>query len=129
METKAMAFHAAALKFRAQRNEVLASNIANADTPGYKARDIQFSDALQGAQSKRLGLEQTSRMHQQSWSTRNGGAELMYRIPMQPTLDGNTVETDVEQSQFAENTVQYRASLSFLDGAIRSLKYALKGGD
>ena len=57
------------------------------------------------------------------------GAERLYRVPMQPTLDGNTVETDVEQAAFAENAVRYRASLSFLDGQIKSLRYAIKGGD
>ena len=129
MEIQALALHAQALKFRAHRNEVLASNIANADTPNYKARDLDFGDALQRARSATLSLARTSEMHQQAWGTSSSGGKLMYRVPMQSTLDGNTVEADVEQAKFAENAVQYRASLAFLDGQIRSLKFAIKGSE
>lgn len=129
MELKALQLHEQALRFRAMRNEVLSSNIANADTPGYKARDFSFSDALSSARNHSLGLKQTSDLHQQTWSTSLADNRLMYRVPTQPTLDGNTVETDVEQAAFAENALQYRASLAFLDGQIRSIRYALKGGD
>jgi flagellar basal-body rod protein FlgB len=129
MEIKALSHHEQALRFRALRNQVLSSNIANADTPNYKARDISFRDALSSAQQNTPSLQRTSELHQQAWSTATGDSRLMYRIPSQPTLDGNTVETDVEQAAFAENALQYRASLAFLDGQIRTLKYALKGGD
>ncbi|MDH3452813.1 MAG: flagellar basal body rod protein FlgB, partial [Gammaproteobacteria bacterium] len=118
-----------ALKFRAHRNEVLSSNIANADTPNYKARELDFAAALKGAQGGNVSLKRTSEMHQQAWGTARSGGQLMYRVPMQPTLDGNTVEADVEQAAFAENALQYRASLAFLDGKIRSLRFAIKGGD
>ncbi len=129
IETKSMAFYEQALKLRAMRNEVLSSNIANADTPGYKARDIDFSDALNAARGGKLRLDTTSSAHRQSFSTAGLGADLKYRVPMQPSLDGNTVETDVEQAAFAENAIQYRASLRFLDGSIKSLKFAIKGGE
>ena len=129
MEIKALAQHEQALRFRALRNQVLSSNIANADTPNYKARDISFKDAFAGVRHQTLNLETTSEMHQRAWSTVTSDSRLMYRVPRQPTLDGNTVETDVEQAAFAENALQYRASLAFLDGKIRTLKYALKGGD
>ena len=129
MEVTAFALHENALKLRALRNEVLSSNLANADTPGYKARDIDFQSVLQGAREGQLELSQTSDLHQNAWSTNKLGASVQYRIPVQPTLDGNTVETDVEQAAFAENAVQYRASLSFLDGQIRSLRYAIRGSD
>lgn len=129
MEIKALGHHEQALRFRALRNQVLSSNIANADTPNYKARDVTFRDALANAQPGSLSLQKTSELHQKAWSTAAGDARLMYRVPMQPTLDGNTVETDVEQAAFAENALQYRASLAFLDGQIRTLKYAIKGGD
>lgn len=129
MEIKALGHHEQALRFRALRNQVLASNIANADTPNYKARDLSFRDALSSAQQGTLSLKKTSELHQKAWSTAAADSRLMYRVPMQPTLDGNTVETDVEQAAFAENALQYRASLAFLDGRIRTLKYALKGGD
>ena len=120
-----------ALMVRAQRNEVLAANIANADTPGYKARDIDFSAALSSVRKGgSLPLTTTSDLHRQSWGRGNGWqADAAYRVPSQPTLDGNTVETDVEQAQFAENALQYRVALSFIDSQIRSIRYALKGGE
>ena len=129
MEFQSLGIHEQALKFRAFRNQVLSSNIANADTPNYKARDLEFKDALIGAQSGQLSLKTTSELHQQAWSTVRGSGRMMYRVPSQPTLDGNTVETDVEQAAFAENALQYRASLAFLDGKLRTLRYALKGTD
>ena len=120
-----------ALMIRAQRNEVLAANIANADTPGYKARDIDFRAALSSVQQGgSLPLTTTSVLHRQGNGLSGGWqADAAYRIPTQPTLDGNTVETDVEQAQFAENALQYRAALSFVDSQIRSIRYALKGGE
>ena len=111
------------------RNRVLSSNIANADTPNYKARDVDFRDALNSARQETISLKRTSELHKQAWGTTREGAPLMYRVPTQPTLDGNTVEMDVEQAAFAENALQYRASLAFLDGKIRTLRYAIKGGD
>ncbi len=129
MEFQSLGIHEQALKLRALRNQVLSSNIANADTPNYKARDLEFADALKGAQSGLLELTTTSELHRKAWSTQRVGGRVMYRIPMQPTLDGNTVEADVEQAAFAENALQYRASLAFLDGKIRSLRFAIKGGD
>jgi len=129
MKIQPFAHHEQALKFRALRNEVLSSNIANADTPNYKARDLDFGSALKDAQFGQLPLKKTNELHQSGWGTNRLGASVKYRIPMQPTLDGNTVETDVEQAAFAENAVQYRASLAFLDGQIRTLRYALRGGD
>ena len=129
MKLQPFIHHETALKLRAHRNQVLSSNIANADTPNYKARDVDFGSALRDAESNQLSLRKTSDLHQNSWRTNNVGASVKYRIPMQSTLDGNTVETDVEHAAFAENAVQFRATLAFLDGQIRTLRYALKGGD
>lgn len=129
MEIPALSQHENALRFRALRNQVLSSNIANADTPNYKARDLDFSSALKGAREANINLDRTSDLHKQAWGTTTGGAKLMYRVPSQPTLDGNTVAMDVEQAAFAENAIQYRASLRFLDGSLSTLRYALKGGD
>ena len=129
MEIPAFGQFEQALRLRAQRNELLASNIANADTPNYKARDIDFASALKTAHNEQLDMATTSERHHQVWKTASGGPEAMYRVPQQSSLDGNTVETDVEQAAFAENALQYRATLAFLDGQIRSLRYALKGGD
>lgn len=129
MELNVLSPHEQALKFRALRNQVLSSNIANADTPNYKARDLDFSAALKNAQTGSLSLKMTSDMHHKAWRAGSDTPKALYRVPTQPTLDGNTVESDVEQAAFAENALQYRASLAFLDGQIRSLRYALKGGD
>ncbi|MEQ9561732.1 MAG: flagellar basal body rod protein FlgB [Woeseiaceae bacterium] len=129
MDIQPFSQHEQALKFRALRNLVLTSNIANADTPNYKARDVEFSDVLNEAKGGALSMHKTSDMHREAWSTALDNPTMKYRIPTQPTLDGNTVETDVEQAAFAENAVQYRASLAFLNGQIRTLRYALKGGD
>ena len=89
---------------------MLASNIANAATPNYKARDLDFEAALKSA-------EQGQSLN----------AAVRYRVPVQPSLDGNTVEMSVEQTAFAENAIAYRASLSFLQGRIGTLTRALKG--
>jgi flagellar basal-body rod protein FlgB len=129
MKLQPFAQHEQALHFRARRNEVLSSNIANADTPGYKARDVDFSTALKSAQGGNLQLQKTSALHSAGNPSRTSGGELMYRVPTQPSLDGNTVQADVEQAAFAENAVQYRAILTFLNGTIQTLRYALKGGD
>ena len=129
METSAFTLYEQALRFRAQRNQVLSSNIANADTPNYKARDLDFGAALKGARQENLSLTRTSDLHKQAWGTTDTGARTMYRVPIQPSLDGNTVSMDVEQAAFAENALQYRASLAFLDGHIRTLKFALRGTD
>ena len=121
--------HETALKFRAMRNQLLSSNIANADTPNYKARDVDFGAVLNSARSDSISMTRTSELHKKSWNQSTNSTRVMYRVPQQPTLDGNTVEMDVEQAAFAQNALQYRASLAFLDGQIRGLRYALKGGD
>lgn len=129
MDIPSLSQHEQALKFRALRNQVLSSNIANADTPNYKARDIDFKAAMTKAHGNTMSLASTSRLHQQGTASAANGSELLYRVPHQPSLDGNTVETDVEQAKFAENALHYRTSLAFMDSKIRGLKYALKGGD
>lgn len=128
MDIQAFAPFEQALRARALRNEVLSSNIANADTPNYKARDIDFGTALREA-GGRLTLNRTSAMHRDVGGAVNTEPAVKYRIPTQPTLDGNTVETDVEQAAFAENALMYRASLQFINGQIRTLRYAIKGSD
>lgn len=122
-------FHEKALQLRALRTEVLSSNIANADTPNYKARDIDFKSVLRTTTSESAAMRQTKAAHMPANPRSSLGAERLYRVPTQSTLDGNTVETDVEQAEFAENVVRYRASLSFLGGQIKGLRYAIKGGD
>ena len=106
--------HAQALELRSQRMAMLASNIANAATPGYKARDFDFQKALAAANS---GQAAGSAAEQAAG----------YRVPLQASLDGNTVELGTEQTMFAENAVQYRTTLSFLQGRISTVMSALKG--
>ncbi len=130
---KALGIHEQALQLRAQRHEVLASNIANADTPGYKARDIDFRSALQqSAQTSggqlRMTSTQAGHMPVSAVSGGNAQTELMYRMPLQPSLDGNTVESHVEQAQFADNTMRYQATLQFLSSKFSGLKTVIQGG-
>ncbi len=131
--TSTFDFHAEALKLRSERSRVLASNIANADTPNYKARDFDFRSALEaavGAQSVRAAAQpaRTSAAHLTTASRgAAGGPTLLYRTPLQTSLDGNTVDLDRERAHFAENTVRYEASLRFLNGQIRTLLAAING--
>ncbi|MCV6605879.1 MAG: flagellar basal body rod protein FlgB [Porticoccaceae bacterium] len=121
----ALDLHAQAIAVRGRRAEILASNLANADTPGYKARDINFSEVLAQARGNST-LHTTSERHFGSTGG-VGGGDIVYRIPNQASLDGNTVETQVEQAQFGENAVRYQASVNFLSGSVRGLLLALKG--
>ncbi|WP_297526593.1 flagellar basal body rod protein FlgB [Thiohalobacter sp.] len=116
-----------ALKLRARRTEVLASNLANADTPNYKARDIDFRAAFDQAQGRRLAMRVTQPGHIPLGEPAYGGAPLKFRVPSQPSLDGNTVDSQVEQAAFSENAVRYQATLTFLSGRIKGLKAAIKG--
>jgi len=120
--------HEQALKLRAQRSELLAANLANADTPGYKARDIDFAKVLSGEMNPSAELAATNNRH---ISTSQPGAlpanAVGYRIPLQPSLDGNTVDPEREQVSFSRNALEYQASLRFLDGRIRGLMTALRG--
>lgn len=106
--------------------DVLATNIANADTPRYKARDVEFARTLE-ATSRATRLART---HERHIATRADGLpeSLQYRVPYQPSLDGNTVEADLELARFAENAVGYQASLLFLNGKIATLRSAITGG-
>jgi len=125
----AFGIHADALKLRAQRTAQLASNIANVDTPNYKARDIDFQTAMKQVQqgNDAASLKRTQAGHITSSGSTALTAPLLYRTPLQPSLDGNTVNVQVEQAAFAKNTVEYQASFSFLNGRIKGLMTALKG--
>lgn len=119
--------HDDALRLRSQRMSVLSSNLANADTPGYKARDLKFDDALRDAAGVPKGL-QPARTHAGHLNlSGSGGARELYRVPEQPSLDGNTVNTEAERVKFMENAVQYQSTLSFLNSRISSINTALKG--
>lgn len=115
VEDSLFGVHGKALALRSQRLSLLASNIANASTPNYKARDIDFEAALKTATDAG-----------QSASNAAMGA-MGYRVPLQPSMDGNTVELSTEQTLFAENAVKYRTTLSFLEGRIGTINRALRG--
>ncbi len=124
--------HADALLLRAKRAEILASNLANADTPNYKARDINFKALLEQARGGAaadggLPLEVTHADDLRASSAGLGRLQLLYRVPLQPSLDGNTVNAQVEEAAFAKNAVQYEASLTFLNDRIHRIMQALKG--
>src|SRR3954465_1202335 len=124
--------HADALKLRSQRTEVLARNLANADTPGYQARDIDFKAAMAqvtGGVDSPVALK-TTHANQIATAVDASGettANLKYRVPMAPALDGNTVDVQMEQANFAENSVHFQATLTFLNARFRSLMTAITG--
>ena len=127
----ALGVHEHALELRTKRAEVLANNLANADTPGFKARDIDFQSLLKD-QMQGKGSEQSLKM-----TTTNGkhlpvngtddSADLLYRIPSQPSVDGNTVDTQTEKAEFMKNTLQYQSSFQFLSSRFKSMNNAIRG--
>jgi flagellar basal-body rod protein FlgB len=126
--------HSQSMAVQQQRMEVLAANLANADTPNYQARDIDFAKVLAeqqaGAAAAPGALAVTNAGHiSGSGGTGGSGAmpALSYRVPLQPSVDGNTVDEQVEQSAFADAAMHYQASLSFLSGDIKSLMTAITG--
>ncbi len=125
---KAFGLHPDALLIRDKRSQVLAENIANADTPGYKAKDMDFQTALAGAQSRQSGsLGRTDPKHFEISTARH--ADSQYRIPNQPdTGDGNTVDIHEERNAFTRNSMEYQTTLNFLNSRISGLKKAIGGG-
>ena len=127
--------HADAMNVQRRRMEVLSANIANADTPGFKARDVDFAAALSSAAKGST----TSAPRQLTTDARhipltlnnigglNDGSQLAYRVATQPSVDGNTVDVQVEQAKFADAALHYQASLQFADGRIRGLMTAITG--
>lgn len=128
---KALGIHEQALGFRAQRAEVLANNIANADTPNYKARDLDFASVLaeQNAKQQRgnVALARTDGCHIAAEGVAMGQAELPYRTPFHASLDQNTVDLQIEQANYAENSVHFQASFTFLNSKFKGLTNALRG--
>lgn len=131
---QALQFHQTVLSLRSQRQQVLAANIANADTPGYKARDFDFQGAMQAAlagkpQTSPAVLTRTAANHiaGSSAGQTSGGVPLQYRGVVQASLDSNTVDMDVERNQFADNALRYEASVTMVSGQIKSLLTAIAG--
>ena len=129
---KEIAFVQSALNLRAQRQEILASNLPNADTPNYKARDIDFASALKSAMGASggvggpLAMARTQANHLDAGGLGGGGkAGLMYRSTVQPSLDGNTVDMDVERAHFTENALHYQFLLDRASSAFSTMKLAV----
>lgn len=135
----ALSFHQTALRVRNQRQELLASNIANADTPQYKARDIDFKSTMQAALQQNKGtspgqqpaglLQQTNGAHMNG-SGGNGAAgsgDVLFRSVLQGSVDGNTVDMDVERNAYVDNGIRYEASLTMMSGQIKKMLSAITG--
>lgn len=124
----ALNFHETALRVRGQRQELLAANIANADTPGYKARDINFADTFKQALAGSAGglqADTTTPGHLSTTASHQNG--VLYRAMIQGSVDGNTVDMDVERAQFADNALRYEASVNMISGQIKKLLSAIQG--
>jgi flagellar basal-body rod protein FlgB len=119
--------HEQALLLHGQRLGVLATNLANADTPNYKARDLDFSEVLSHTGEQTLPMQITQAAHITQSEDELAGGELKYRNPYQASLDGNTVEMPVEQAAFSENNVRYQASLNFINLKISEMQLAIAG--
>lgn len=126
---KGFQMHAQGMVLRSQRAEVIASNIANADTPGYKAKGMDFKQALTQASSRQQsgGMTRTNEKHFDVRTEFNNTTQ--YRVPDQPdTGDGNTVDVQVERNLYLENSLEYQASVQFLNGKIKAYKKVISGG-
>jgi flagellar basal-body rod protein FlgB len=124
--------HEKALQVRTDRARILANNLANADTPGYKARDIDFKSILESADSNNaiggtLALKQTHSDHNHQSLMPDAINGLKFRQVAQPSMDGNTVDGNVEKAQFAQNSMQFQATFQFLNGRIKGILSAIRG--
>lgn len=126
--TDALDFHTQALVLRAERQRVIAGNIANADTPGYQARDFDFASALRAASGNNNTGDGIAQGVMRSGST-TANVALQYATPSQTNLDSNTVDMDRERSAFADNSVKYEATLRFINGSVRSMLDAMKSAN
>ncbi|ANJ99242.1 flagellar basal body rod protein FlgB [Serratia plymuthica] len=132
----ALRFGQEALNLRAQRQEILAANIANADTPGYQARDIDFAGQLnkvlaQGrasASGSGIALNMTSARHIPAQNMQPPQLDLLFRVPDQPAMDGNTVDMDRERTHFADNSLKYQTDLTLINGQIKGMMSVLQQG-
>lgn len=131
-----LGFHQDALRIRGKRQELIAANIANADTPNYKARDIDFNTAMKSAMTgitqTAFNTEKTSEMHMDgtpSSAPSGTPGEALFRPIIQGSVDGNTVDMDVERNQFAENAIRYEASLTMINSKLKQMLTALQSSN
>lgn len=123
---QAFGIHPQALQLRSRRSEVLAANLANTDTPNYKARDFDFRSVLKN-ETPAMRMHATQSGHIQPDQGLVAPTQMQYRVPMQPSLDGNTVDSQLEYGNFASNALEYQTSLKFLTGKVKGLMLAIKG--
>lgn len=128
---KELNFHHQALSLRAARQELLSSNVANADTPNFKAKDIDFASVLSERLSpttrpNTVNLNTTSPLHINPATQGIFGDSVLYRVPLQPSADGNTVDMDAERTRFADNAIKYDASITFITNEFRNLTLAMQ---
>jgi flagellar basal-body rod protein FlgB len=121
----ALGVHPDAMLLRAKRAEILANNLANSDTPGFKARDINFQAILAKEAQSGLAMSSTNSAHISARTSRS--SELLFRNPSQPSIDGNTVDSQLEQTIFSRNAMDYNSSFEFLNGKFKGLKSAIRG--
>lgn len=119
--------HVQAVRVRGERAEILAQNMANADTPGFKARDVNFQEIISRESVAGSSLRTTHSRHIATAASVGNGAPLQYRVPQQASLDGNTVDMQTERAAFMRNAIMYQTSLQFLNGRINGLMTAIRG--
>lgn len=125
---KAVGLPEAALRLRAERASVLSSNLANSDTPNYKARDLDFQKALKSQlEGSDSSMKKTHAGHLDVSNGVRANEDYSYRIPQQPSIDGNTVEENVEHAEFTRNNLEFQAAFTFLNGNFKGLQKAIRG--
>jgi flagellar basal-body rod protein FlgB len=131
--TARLDFHANALLLRSQRQQVIASNIANADTPGYAARDFDFAQALKSVSGPAAGaaaaggVSMTDQRHMRLGTTDARSPAMAYTVQTQPSLDGNSVDLDRERANFVDNSIRYESTLRFINGHVKTMLSAIQG--
>lgn len=123
----ALGIHPQAAMLRSHRAELLAANLANADTPNYQARDFDFRAALDNALGDGFAMVRTDSRHLALGDGAMGDAEMMYRVPAQASLDQNTVDVQAERARFVDNAMRYQATMRFLDSRFSGLLRAFRG--
>lgn len=123
----ALGIHEKAVGVRVQRAEVLANNLVNADTPGFKSRDLDFKAILKGAAEDSMAMTASHEGHFGSAQASEDSGDLLYRNPSQPSIDGNTVDSQVEIAEYLKNSMDYQASFQFLNNKFKGLTAAIRG--
>jgi flagellar basal-body rod protein FlgB len=125
----ALGIHESALRVRGQRAAVLASNLANVDTPNYKSRDLDFKQMLNQKTSEvtYFGAQTTNDRHISATAIFAEDADVLYRTPQQPSIDGNTVEDQIEHAEYMKNALAFQASFQFLNSKFQGLRTAIRG--